>query len=393
MEPDFGTVGEQLVRYFNGLLGKYRGLHPEPLRPVQWSLTQEDQLFLREFFAHIEEYAQANAPTLEALALVCERFLSRYLGPSVSYSLVTELLRLLARSKLDYFIQRFEAGHWGSDVVLCVIGDSAALQPLLHRFINPHDRLSLSDGFHLHLSRFFHSLDRPQDVPRLIRILADLEPLSILQRLFRPSQHSTVQLVHLLTVHALKKITGLTYKRREDWLVWWKRSGPAVAAASYGLITLPSGTDRYGEYERNGESGSREPRRQRPADGMGGLKACALCDSPVESGQLACPRCGAGTFVTRSEVSTGTLLRCSACHRQLEYIGDPRRSMPHASVLGQDATLRAMEQWRGLVCVPCKRVYCVDCVGYDGLQPRPCPACGSEPVPATRLYLTQAGVL
>lgn len=87
-------------------------------------------------------------------------------------------------------------------------------------------------------------------------------------------------------------------------------------------------------------------------------------------------------------------VRCSTCGKQLEYLGDPRRLFhPGASVLGSEATFHAMEQWRGLVCAPCRRVYCVDCVGYDGLRPKPCPNCGKEPLPAQRQHLSQAGIL
>jgi hypothetical protein len=87
------------------------------------------------------------------------------------------------------------------------------------------------------------------------------------------------------------------------------------------------------------------------------------------------------------------VLRCSTCGKQLEYLGDPRGMFhPGTSVLGSESTFQAMEQWRGLVCMQCKRVYCIDCVGYDGLRPKPCPKCGKEPLPALRQYLSQAEI-
>ena len=87
-------------------------------------------------------------------------------------------------------------------------------------------------------------------------------------------------------------------------------------------------------------------------------------------------------------------IHCSKCGVELEHLGDPSGAFhAGASVLGSAATFQAMEQWRGLVCVGCRQVYCVDCIGYDGLRPRPCPKCGKEPLPAQRQYLSQAGIL
>jgi hypothetical protein len=92
-------------------------------------------------------------------------------------------------------------------------------------------------------------------------------------------------------------------------------------------------------------------------------------------------------------VATRNCIRCSACGNQLDFLGDPKRASPHASILGSEETLNAMYQWRGIVCIECKRVYCVDCVGYDAHKPKPCPICGKEPKPALREYLLQAGIL
>jgi hypothetical protein len=90
-----------------------------------------------------------------------------------------------------------------------------------------------------------------------------------------------------------------------------------------------------------------------------------------------------------------SVIQCSICNKQLEYLGDPRSMFgPFTSVLGgSEATFHAMEQWRGLVCTKCRKVYCVDCIGYEGLRPNPCPNCGKEPLPAQREYLSQAGIL
>jgi hypothetical protein len=145
------------------------------------------------------------------------------------------------------------------------------------------------------------------------------------------------------------------------------------------------------------------------------LKRCAICGKEDLGTSLTCPACGSGVFespVTPPELrlsrqvqepeggaasrNTKSLSRitCSKCRRELEYLGDPRSLFsPTASVLGPENTMRAMEQWRGVVCVTCRLVYCVGCIGYDGLQPRPCPRCRKEPAPATRLYLTKAGML
>ena len=85
---------------------------------------------------------------------------------------------------------------------------------------------------------------------------------------------------------------------------------------------------------------------------------------------------------------------CSICGRPLEALGDPRNTFaPGTLVVGPGTSFRALEQWRGLVCLKCRRVYCVQCIGYDGLQPRPCPQCGSEPVPAFRRYLVRVRAL
>jgi hypothetical protein len=100
------------------------------------------------------------------------------------------------------------------------------------------------------------------------------------------------------------------------------------------------------------------------------------------------------------ELPTGTVaagaqgLQCSVCGEVLEHLGDPRNAFGSgASVLGSEAAFDALDQWRGLVCIPCRRVYCLGCLGYDGLRPKPCPTCGAEPVPAQQQYLSRIGAL
>jgi len=82
-------------------------------------------------------------------------------------------------------------------------------------------------------------------------------------------------------------------------------------------------------------------------------------------------------------------IRCSQCQKELEYLGDPGSMFgPGTSVRGSQAAFRAMEQWRGNVCVKCQMVFCPRCieVGY----PTPCPKCGEPTDPAQRSYLEQA---
>lgn len=82
-------------------------------------------------------------------------------------------------------------------------------------------------------------------------------------------------------------------------------------------------------------------------------------------------------------------VRCSQCNNELEYLGDPRSMFgPRTSVLGSEATLSAMEQWRGNVCVKCRLVFCPKCIQVGG--PTPCPKCGEPTDPAQRVYLEQA---
>jgi hypothetical protein len=88
----------------------------------------------------------------------------------------------------------------------------------------------------------------------------------------------------------------------------------------------------------------------------------------------------------------GSGVRCTRCQGELEYMGDPRSMFsPTASVIGPLGAFRAMEQWRGNVCVKCRSVYCEKCIALGG--PTPCPNCGEPTYPAQRMYLEQAGRL
>jgi len=88
----------------------------------------------------------------------------------------------------------------------------------------------------------------------------------------------------------------------------------------------------------------------------------------------------------------GAGVRCTRCQGELEYMGDPRSMFsPTASVIGPPSAFRAMEQWRGNVCVKCRSVYCEKCIELGG--PTPCPNCGEPTYPAQRMYLEQAGRL
>ena len=97
----------------------------------------------------------------------------------------------------------------------------------------------------------------------------------------------------------------------------------------------------------------------------------------------------AGAF---SSSWTASGVRCTKCQGELEYLGDPRGMFsPTASVIGPPSAFRAMEQWRGNVCVKCRSVYCEKCIELGG--PTPCPNCGEPTYPAQRMYLEQAGRL
>ena len=73
-------------------------------------------------------------------------------------------------------------------------------------------------------------------------------------------------------------------------------------------------------------------------------------------------------------------VRCSNC-------GDDVRRMTGG--LFQNSP--ELDQWFGNVCVPCKRVYCANCLRLGG--PTPCPKCGVPTKPAQRMFLRSAGVL
>lgn len=101
------------------------------------------------------------------------------------------------------------------------------------------------------------------------------------------------------------------------------------------------------------------------------------------------PSRGAGAFLS-SWMGPG--VRCTKCQSELEYLGDPRSMFsPTASVIGPPSAFRAMEQWRGNVCVACRTVYCEKCLELGG--PTPCPNCGEPTYPAQKMYLEQAGRL
>jgi len=121
-------------------------------------------------------------------------------------------------------------------------------------------------------------------------------------------------------------------------------------------------------------------------------------DGHLVDGRVPCPTREEEDAAYRAlcRLALATSVRCSTCGKDLEHLGDPRSWFsPTASVLGSPSMIRGMEQWRGLVCRHCRAVYCVDCVGYvgDSLRPKPCPKCGMEPLPATRQYLSEAGIL
>jgi hypothetical protein len=99
-------------------------------------------------------------------------------------------------------------------------------------------------------------------------------------------------------------------------------------------------------------------------------------------------------WVARASSSSwmGSRVRCTRCQGELEYLGDPRSMFsPTTSVLGPASAFRAMEQWRGNVCVKCRMVFCGNCIELGG--PTPCPNCGEPTYPAQRMYLEQAGRL
>jgi len=83
---------------------------------------------------------------------------------------------------------------------------------------------------------------------------------------------------------------------------------------------------------------------------------------------------------------------CSDCSAELEHLGDPADAFsPGTLVVGSPALLRMMEQWRGNVCVDCRRVFCPRCISVGAATS--CPKCRRPTHPAQRSYLEQAGLL
>ena len=81
-------------------------------------------------------------------------------------------------------------------------------------------------------------------------------------------------------------------------------------------------------------------------------------------------------------------IRCSKCGRELEFLGDPRSMFsPTSSVIGSSTTMKALEQWRGNVCVDCRLILCPTCITVGG--PTPCPQCRQPTKPAQRVYVEQ----
>jgi len=73
-------------------------------------------------------------------------------------------------------------------------------------------------------------------------------------------------------------------------------------------------------------------------------------------------------------------IRCSQCGKALEYLG--------GAVAGPGESIGAMEQWRGNVCVPCRKVLCPDCIAVGA--PTPCPKCAKPTHPAMEEYVNEA---
>jgi hypothetical protein len=85
----------------------------------------------------------------------------------------------------------------------------------------------------------------------------------------------------------------------------------------------------------------------------------------------------------------GARIRCSRCGKALEYLGSPAADLKaDAQVLGSAGSLNAMEQWRGNVCVPCRQVFCPECIAVG--RPTPCPSCSQPTQPAMKTYLEGA---
>lgn len=84
-------------------------------------------------------------------------------------------------------------------------------------------------------------------------------------------------------------------------------------------------------------------------------------------------------------------LQCSQCGRELEFIGNwMNEAMAGGSsitILGSgslSASVAASDQWKGVVCMHCRKAFCTDCMIS---APGPCPLCGQDIVPATRQYV------
>ena len=83
-----------------------------------------------------------------------------------------------------------------------------------------------------------------------------------------------------------------------------------------------------------------------------------------------------------------SMIKCSQCGRRLKFLDSPRSMFsPTTSVLGSNATMKALEQWRGNVCVDCRLIFCPKCITVGA--PTPCPQCGQPTEPAQRVYVEQ----
>jgi len=80
--------------------------------------------------------------------------------------------------------------------------------------------------------------------------------------------------------------------------------------------------------------------------------------------------------------STEDAVVCSLCRKNLEFMGQFGGAFePDTSVKGSGDP-NDFDMWRGQVCVPCRFVFCPECIEIG--QPTPCPKCGVPTMPAYR---------
>lgn len=77
------------------------------------------------------------------------------------------------------------------------------------------------------------------------------------------------------------------------------------------------------------------------------------------------------TFRGHTESET---VRCSNCSQEIKRLD-----------VGVAEDIPSLQQWRGNVCLHCKKVYCSNCLQLGG--PTPCPQCGEPTKPAQRQHL------